>query len=61
VLGNSGAEKTVIEDAIERAAGAAELFVADGVPAAMNRYNRKTDDGQTEDGTTEDGNDSADN
>jgi PTH1 family peptidyl-tRNA hydrolase len=54
-------ERSVIDDAIERTAGAAELFVADGVPAAMNRYNRKPDEGQTEDGKTEDGNDSADN
>jgi PTH1 family peptidyl-tRNA hydrolase len=49
-------ERSVIDDAIERVADAAELFVADGVPAAMNRYNRKTDDGKTEDG-----NESADN
>jgi PTH1 family peptidyl-tRNA hydrolase len=49
-------ERSTIEDAIERAAGAAELFIVDGVPAAMNRYNRKTDDGNAEDG-----NDSADN
>jgi PTH1 family peptidyl-tRNA hydrolase len=49
-------ERSVIDDAIARAADAAELFIADGVPAAMNRYNRKT-----EDGTTEDGNESADN
>ena len=36
-------ERSVIEDAIGRAADAAELFIADGVPAAMNRYNRKDD------------------
>jgi len=36
-------ERSVIEDAIERAAQAAELFIADGVSAAMNRYNRKED------------------
>ena len=36
-------ERSVIEDAIARAADAAELFIADGVPAAMNRYNRKDD------------------
>jgi len=49
-------ERSVIEDAIARAADAAELFVADGIPAAMNRFNRKR-----EDGTTEDGNESEDN
>ena len=43
-------ERSVIEDAIGRAADAAELFITDGVPAAMNRFNRKTDDGKTEDG-----------
>jgi PTH1 family peptidyl-tRNA hydrolase len=43
-------ERSVIDDAIGRVADAAELFVADGVPAAMNRYNRKTEDGKTEDG-----------
>jgi peptidyl-tRNA hydrolase, PTH1 family len=36
-------ERSVIEDAIERAANAAELFIADGVSAAMNRFNRKED------------------
>ena len=36
-------ERSVIEDAIARAADAAELFIADGVSAAMNRYNRKDD------------------
>src|SRR6266540_232791 len=36
-------ERSVIDDAIGRAADAAELFVADGVSAAMNRYNRKDD------------------
>jgi peptidyl-tRNA hydrolase, PTH1 family len=50
-------ERSVIDDAIGRAADAAELFVAEGVSAAMNRFNRKTEDGKTEDGTNE----SADN
>ncbi len=36
-------ERSVIEDAIARAADAAELFIAEGVSAAMNRYNRKDD------------------
>ena len=43
-------ERSVIDDAIGRAADAAELFITDGVSAAMNRYNRKTEDGKTEDG-----------
>ena len=43
-------ERSVIDDAIGRAADAAELFVAEGVSAAMNRFNRKTEDGKTEDG-----------
>ncbi len=43
-------ERTIVDEAIVRAADAAELFIAEGVPAAMNKYNRKTDDGQTEDG-----------
>lgn len=37
------AERPVIEEAVGRAADAAELFVADGVLAAMNRFNRKDD------------------
>jgi peptidyl-tRNA hydrolase, PTH1 family len=36
-------ERSVVDDAIGRAADAAELFIADGVLAAMNRYNRKDD------------------
>jgi peptidyl-tRNA hydrolase, PTH1 family len=43
-------ERSVIDDAIGRAADAAELFSAEGVQAAMNRFNRKTEDGKTEDG-----------
>ena len=43
-------ERALVDEAIGRAADAAELFVADGVPAAMNRYNKKTEDGKTEDG-----------
>jgi PTH1 family peptidyl-tRNA hydrolase len=41
-------ERSVIDDAIARAADAAELFIGDGVSAAMNTYNRK-DDTKTED------------
>jgi peptidyl-tRNA hydrolase, PTH1 family len=50
-------ERDVIAAAIEDAADAAELFVAEGPLAAMNRYNRKsgkTEDGKTEDGSAED-------
>jgi PTH1 family peptidyl-tRNA hydrolase len=50
-------ERSVIDDAIGRAADAAELFIAEGVSPAMNQFNRKTEDGKTEDGTNE----SADN
>ena len=50
-------ERSVIDEAIGRAADAAEVFSAEGVATAMNRFNRKTEDGKTEDGTNE----SADN
>src|SRR5262245_39619408 len=44
VLGKFGAEEeAVVEAAIERAVEASEVFVADGVVAAMNQYNRKDD------------------
>jgi PTH1 family peptidyl-tRNA hydrolase len=43
-------ERSVIEDAIVRSADAAEMFIAEGSSAAMNRFNRKTEDGKTEDG-----------
>ena len=36
-------ERSVIDDAIARAADAAELFIADGVSAAMDRFNKKDD------------------
>jgi PTH1 family peptidyl-tRNA hydrolase len=54
-------ERSVIDDAIGRAADAAETFIADGVSVAMNRFNRKTEDGKAEDGKAEDGNESEDN
>jgi peptidyl-tRNA hydrolase, PTH1 family len=38
------AERPVIEEAIGRAADAAELFVAAGIVPAMNRFNRKDDE-----------------
>ena len=40
------AERPVVEDAVGRAADAAELFVAEGILAVMNRFNRKEDAGQ---------------
>jgi peptidyl-tRNA hydrolase, PTH1 family len=44
VLGKfSAEEESVIEAAIEKAVEAVEVFVAEGVVAAMNRYNRKDD------------------
>jgi peptidyl-tRNA hydrolase, PTH1 family len=46
-------ERSVIEDAIVRAADASEAFIADGIGVAMNRFNRKTEDEKTEDGTNE--------
>ena len=44
VLGRfSAEEEAVIEAAIAKAVEAVEVFVADGVVAAMNKYNRKDD------------------
>jgi PTH1 family peptidyl-tRNA hydrolase len=40
-------ERPIVDDAVVRAADAAEQFVAEGVVAAMNLYNRKDD--KTED------------
>lgn len=37
------AERAVIDDAIARAADASERFIADGVVAAMNGFNRRDD------------------
>ena len=36
-------ERSVIDDAVQRAADAAETFIAEGIVAAMNAYNRKDD------------------
>jgi PTH1 family peptidyl-tRNA hydrolase len=50
-------EREMIASAIAEAADAAELFVAEGPLAAMNRYNRKlgkTEEEKTEDGSAED-------
>jgi PTH1 family peptidyl-tRNA hydrolase len=49
-------EEATIEAAIARAVEAIEVFVADGIVAAMDKFNRKTEEGKTEDG-----NESADN
>lgn len=46
-------ERTVVDEAIGTAADASEAFVADGIAAAMNRFNRKTENGKTDDGTNE--------
>ena len=52
-------ERPIIDEAIGRAADASEAFVADGIAVAMNRFNRKTEDGKkTEDDDT---NESEDN
>ena len=48
-------ERDRVADAIDRAADAAEVFVVDGPAAAMNRFNRKPENGKTEEGKTEDG------
>jgi PTH1 family peptidyl-tRNA hydrolase len=44
------AERPVMEEAIGRAADAAERFVAEDVLAAMNRFNRKDDRATENDG-----------
>jgi PTH1 family peptidyl-tRNA hydrolase len=36
-------ERTIVAEAVGRAADAAELFVTDGIAVVMNRYNRKED------------------
>ncbi len=44
VLGKiEAADRPAIEEAVRRAADAAELFVADGILAVMNTFNRKDD------------------
>jgi PTH1 family peptidyl-tRNA hydrolase len=43
-------ERTVVEEAIARAADAAETFVSDGIGAMMNRFNRKEDQGGKSEG-----------
>src|SRR5262245_9262392 len=51
VLARFEAEETsVVEEAIATAADAAELFVTDGPAVAMNRYNRKPDNGKPDTG-----------
>ncbi len=46
-------ERPVIDDAVVRAADAAETIIVEGILPAMNRFNRK-EDGKTEDGSTAD-------
>ncbi len=36
-------ERPIVEDAVDRSADAAELFVAEGIGPVMNRFNRKED------------------
>lgn len=36
-------ERTIVAEAVDRAADAAELFVAEGIAQVMNRFNRKED------------------
>ncbi len=44
VLGKiEAAERPTIEEAVKRAADAAEMFVSDGILAVMNTFNRKDD------------------
>jgi PTH1 family peptidyl-tRNA hydrolase len=38
-------ERKIVADAISRAADAVETFVAEGIAAVMNKYNRRDDDG----------------
>src|SRR5687768_8193246 len=54
-------ERPIIDEAIGRAADATEAFVADGMAVAMNRFNRKSEDGKTEDGKKDETNESEDN
>jgi PTH1 family peptidyl-tRNA hydrolase len=46
-------ERSVVDEAVGRAADASEAFVAEGMAVAMNRFNRKTEDGKTDDTTNE--------
>jgi peptidyl-tRNA hydrolase, PTH1 family len=43
-------ERSVIRDAIARTVDATELFIAEGIQPAMNRFNMKKDDGTPETG-----------
>ncbi len=47
-------EREMIGDSVARAADAAEAFVDEGIEAAMNRFNRKAEDGNTDNGKSED-------
>jgi PTH1 family peptidyl-tRNA hydrolase len=42
-------ERTVIAEAVARSADAAELFIAEGIAAVMNRFNRKEEKEEKED------------
>lgn len=43
-------EQPILTEAVNRAADAAELFVAEGIGPVMNRYNRRDEKPETEDG-----------
>ena len=43
-------ERTIVAEAVGRAAEAAELFVTDGIAPVMNRFNRKEEREEKEDG-----------
>jgi peptidyl-tRNA hydrolase, PTH1 family len=43
-------ERTIVAEAVGRAADAAELFIDEGIGTVMNRFNRKEDGNQKEDG-----------
>ena len=55
------AERDIIDESVARAADAVEAFVESGIDAAMNRFNRRPEDGKTEDGKTDEDGKSEDN
>jgi PTH1 family peptidyl-tRNA hydrolase len=49
-------ERTVVEDAVGRAADAAEVFVREGIGPVMNRFNRRDDKEESDATDKKDGN-----
>jgi PTH1 family peptidyl-tRNA hydrolase len=43
-------ERSIVAEAVDRSADAAELFVAEGIDPVMNRFNRRDDTERKEDG-----------